>query len=212
MPDTSVPHIAPLPAASAATASSVTASATVAEALVSGSHSSGNLLLPQGLGPVLGQPQADPNAQRQQLEALARQQQVLLAALARQPLSLEWQQGQLSLQPLNQLLPAIALPRTQGEWLLPLLDPPAAPAPTLATTYRRPQALPELWPADAATPPRDRSPAVMANWRGPPQPCYRGGCWPRCCCAGSPLAQPPPVSRQSQHRPKACCSLPVVRR
>lgn len=153
MPDTSVPHIAPLPAASAATASSVTASATVAEALVSGSHSSGNLLLPQGLGPVLGQPQADPNAQRQQLEALARQQQVLLAALARQPLSLEWQQGQLSLQPLNQLLPAIALPRTQGEWLLPLLDPPAAPAPTLATTYRRPQALPELWPADAAAPP-----------------------------------------------------------
>lgn len=154
MPDT--PSVnAPLPPLAATmTAPSSAAAATLAEALTSGTHSNGNVLLPQGLGSVFGQSQARPSAELQQLEALARQQQVILAALARQPVAIQWQQGQVTLQPLNQLLPAIVLPRTQGEWLLPLLEPPASAPPSAASTatYRRPQALPELWPADA--PPR----------------------------------------------------------
>ncbi|MBQ1783379.1 MAG: hypothetical protein II007_06990 [Gammaproteobacteria bacterium] len=145
MPDTN-PVTAPLPShAITAPAPSSAASTSVAEALTSSSHSNGNLLLPQGMRPLLSDPQL-----LEQLQALSRQQQVILAALARQPVAIQWQQGQVTIQPLNRLLPAIVLPRTQAEWLLPLLDPPAAPVPPSATTYRRPQALPELWPTEAA--------------------------------------------------------------
>lgn len=127
---------------SVAVAPAPVASAAVAAALVAASDGQGAATLPQGAAPLINQP-----ALLAELVKVVTSQGGTIEALLRQPLALSWQQGQVSLQPANQPLPAVALPRTAGDWLLPLLAAlQPASSNSLAATYRRPQAAPELWP------------------------------------------------------------------